>query len=91
MVMTRTSPSSGGKMPKINAEGAISDATLDPDPAFEENQPVDEPVDATAPVLDGESTSVAGPVSFGNPTVTFTPDEADEKSKAVPQKRTTRK
>lgn len=56
-------------MPKINAEGNVSDATLDPDPAFEENQPVDEPRDATAPV----------------------PDEADEKSKTAPQKRTTRK
>lgn len=32
-------------MPKINAEGNVSDATLDPDPAFEEAQPVDEPVD----------------------------------------------
>ncbi|HEY6926400.1 MAG TPA: hypothetical protein VI653_23145 [Steroidobacteraceae bacterium] len=56
-------------MPKINTEGRVSNAALDPDPAFEESQPVDEPRDASAPV----------------------PDEADEKSKAAPQKRTTRK
>lgn len=39
-------------MPKINAEGNVSDATLDPDPAFEEAQPIDEPVDTTAPAPD---------------------------------------
>ncbi len=36
-------------MPKINAEGNVSDATLDPDPAFEEAQPIDEPRDDAEP------------------------------------------